>query len=221
MVSLETYRRSFMTRGKFIVIDGLGKSGKGSAISKLKQNFSDDQVTFTREPGGTPLSEKIRELILPEHGKELKALIPFPLFWAARRAHIEEKIIPALESGKHVICDRFDSSTYAYQIWGKENYRLRPLFDLMKEEFVNQDARPDLYIFFDVAPEEAIRRHRAHRVDKEIEDIFDERTIDFYQRTRRGFLEFMSTVNHKTVDTNRPFDCWFPESLAIINSTLA
>ncbi len=209
-------------RGKFIILDGLGKSGKGSAIKALKEIYPDEsRVLFTREPGGTPLAEKIRELVLPEQGRDLKALIPFPLFWAARRAHLEEKVIPALESGIHVICDRFDSSTYAYQIWGEENYDLKLLFELMRERFVVRDANPNLYIFLDVSPEESLRRHRKHRESVGFEDIFDEKPIEFYQRTRRGFQEFMFGVHHRDVDTNPPFEIWFPEVKSIVQGMIA
>jgi dTMP kinase len=209
-------------RGKFIVIDGLGRSGKSTATQLLKERFSSEKVMFTREPGGTPLSEKIRELILPEHGRNLNALIPFPLFWAARRAHIEEKIIPALVSGQHVVTDRFDSSTYAYQIFGEEKYQLKLLFELMREYFVLGDAHPTLYIFLDVAPEEALRRHQV--VNSETAntiDIFDNKDLAFYQRVRKGFLEFMTFVNCHKIDANGPVENWFPELHRVVRNTLA
>ena len=106
-----------MSKGKFIVIDGIGGCGKTTHAKLLRARMEKDTV-LTHEPGGTPIAEKIRKLLL--HG-----LIPtadvateFFLFWTARAEHMREKIIPALRAGRNVISDRFDSSTFAFQIFG-------------------------------------------------------------------------------------------------------
>lgn len=190
-----------MPKGKFIVIDGGEGSGKSSVIRALQERLPKDTV-FTREPGGTPLAEKIREMLLSDEGKNISALTHFAMFWAARRAHIETTISPALESGKNVICDRFDSSTFAYQIWGQNNWGLLSLFDVTRRFYVEGDAPPSLYIYLDVDPK--IGRERTKQRGKE--NHFDEEGIEFRVRVREGFLKFFSRYPHKIIDSNRTLD---------------
>jgi dTMP kinase len=170
--------------GKFIVIDGGEGSGKGTVLDALKGTFPQGFV-FTREPGGTPLAEKIREVIFSEEAKETDALTNFALFWAARADHMLHNVRPSLEQGLHVISDRFDLSTFAYQLYGQENHNLLELFWQMRRMY--SVPVPDLYIYLDVDPEIGLARVRGRGTGNH----YDERDIEFHQRVREGYQEFL------------------------------
>src|SRR5690242_17210385 len=107
-------------RGKFVVVDGGEGAGKSTVVKRVVEHCQAHgrDIIATREPGGSPFAEKIRELILSPDAKAADAEVMFGLFWAARRSHLVETVFPALEEGTSVLCDRFDSSTWAYQIVG-------------------------------------------------------------------------------------------------------
>ena len=183
----------------FIVIEGGEGSGKSTMVTKAKELFPFAMVT--REPGGAPFAEKIREVILSPAASAADANTQFALFWAARADHLKNTIIPALKVGGSVISDRFDASSYAYQIHGQQNEHLRDLFLKMREVYLGKHT-PDLYIFLDVDPKEGIRRramHRGYDVNH-----FDKRTVDFHERVRAGYLEFFKDMPHKIIDANKP-----------------
>lgn len=205
-------------RGKFIVIDGLGKSGKSSVNKFLQGVVPKESVLFTREPGGTLLADEIRRILMPGE-IQLSPLTHTLLFFATRRAHIEEKIKTALENGQHVICDRFDSSTDAYNLWGEESHHLRWLFNTLREYVVTPDVRPNVYIILDVDPKVAMERHLATRKNSE-QDKFDEKSIEFYERVRRGFLEFSTRHNSVVVDANCSLSELCNKVLKIVHQTL-
>ena len=114
------------------MIDGADGCGKTTVISYLKSVYQNNFL-FTREPGGSPFAEKIREVILSPDAKEASGLTQFGLFWAARADHLEKKIRPAIESGINVVSDRFDSSSYAFQIHGQEMASLERIFMQMRQ----------------------------------------------------------------------------------------
>lgn len=195
-----------MKRGRFIVIDGGEGAGKGTALRMLKVALPPDKVVFTREPGGSPFAEEIRNLILlSEKGNDADALTRFALFWAARADHGRATILPAISSGHHVISDRYDSSTWAYQICGQENASLKELFWSMREAC--STVKPNLYIYMDVDPEEGLRRAKSRGEINHFETL----SIDFHTRVRSGFLEFFSIINAQgtrtqIIDANRPLE---------------
>ncbi|MDO8562131.1 MAG: dTMP kinase, partial [bacterium] len=117
-----------MARGKFIVIDGIDGSGKGKQVELLKRTLGKN-VIFTHEPGGTPKAEKIRKLLLERTEETPAPLADFLLFWAARADHVEKVILPALRAGKTVITDRFDSSTFAFQVYAERFPESESLFE--------------------------------------------------------------------------------------------
>ena len=191
-------------RGRFIVLDGLGKSGKSSAIRYLQERLPPESTVFTREPGGTPFAEGVREILL--RGKvKLSPRTHVLTFFATRSAHIEEKIVPALEEGKNVICDRFDSTTDAFNLCGEEAEHLRFLFKVLRDEVVSKNAEPDLYIIFDVDPRVAYERHQATKASTE-KDKFDDKPVEFYERARKGFLDFSKQQKSIIIDANRPIE---------------
>lgn len=187
-------------KGKFIVIEGGEGSGKTTMVRLIRESFP--EVVVTREPGGSPFAEKIRSLILSSDAKDADANTQFGLFWAARADHIKNTIIPALETGKNVVCDRFDSSSFAYQIFGQENSHLKKLFFEMRKVYLGKYV-PDLHIFLDVDPTEGLKRRAT---DKGTLNHFDERDISFHKRIRKGYLEFFKKVPHKVIDANQPLE---------------
>lgn len=186
--------------GKFIVIDGLDGCGKGTQMAMLQARLSGEGVVFTREPGGTPYAEKIRSLILDPSAKDISALTQFFLFLAARSDHIGKRVIPALLASTHVISDRADSSTWAFQIYGGDSMFLKERF-LETRKWVFGEYEPDLYIILDLAPEMAFARTRNDT--QRDRTHFDDQVIEYHARVRAGFLEFGKLFPVRIVDASR------------------
>ena len=205
------------SKGRLVVVDGLGKSGKTSICRRLEKRLSPESTLFTREPGGTLLAEEIRRILMRGEIK-LSPLTHVLLFFATRRAHIEEVILPALSQGKNVICARFDSSTDAYNLWGENAHHLRWLFRALREQVVSSEVNP-FYIILDVEPRTAYERHLATREGAE-PDQFDDQDVSFYERVQRGFLEFASQHHSEIVDANCSLDELEERVLAVVNHIL-
>src|SRR3989338_8405889 len=206
-----------MKRGKFIVLEGGEGAGKGAVRQYLQGKLPD--ALFTREPGGTPLGERIRAAMISPEAKEASAETQFCLIFASRLDHVREKIRPALEAGKTVISERFDSSTYAYQIFGQEALHLRPLFSAFRK--LLGESIPDLYIFLDVDAETGVRRVKGNDAKEEPLDHFEKRALAFHMRVREGYAEFFKNVPHAIVDANRPLEAVQEEVFTIIRKHLA
>lgn len=169
-------------RGKFITFEGIDGAGKSSHIAGAAAFVRGRglQVISTREPGGTPLGEKLRELLLHEAMHlETEALLMF----AARREHLAKVIEPALERGDWVICDRFSDATYAYQSGGRGLER-RKFAQL--EQWVHADLQPDLTLLFDLPSSIASRRIAAQA--REL-DRFELERAEFHERVRLAYLD--------------------------------
>lgn len=192
-----------MKKGKFIVIDGIRGSGKSTVIKHLKEKLKNQDVIFTREPGGSPYAEKIREVMLDEMGRQADGNTQFGLIWASRADHLKNTIIPALKEGKTVISDRFDVSTYGLQIYAQEAYHLKDLFFEIRKAIVGENG-PDLYVCLDVDIEEGTKRYNQ-RVHGTVSHFHD-REPEYYERMRKGYLEFMGLFPSKIVDANQSLD---------------
>jgi dTMP kinase len=171
-----------MTRGKFITLEGIDGAGKSSHVDYLCERMRARAIPFvaTREPGGTPAAEQMRELILHAPISPLaEALVVF----AARRDHVECVIEPALLAGKFVLCDRFTDATYAYQCAGRglANDAVRTL-----ERLVHPDLQPDATLLFDIDPAVAYARQRAR---SRTPDKFEREAEEFFRRVRDAYLE--------------------------------
>ncbi|MEK7208159.1 MAG: dTMP kinase [Patescibacteria group bacterium] len=201
-------------KGTFIVLEGGEGAGKTAVRKFLAEKLPD--AVFTREPGGTPFAEKIRAVMISPEAAEASAETQFALAWAARFDHVRAKIRPALEGGKAVISERFDSATYAYQIHGQEAQHLKPLFFEYKK--LLGECVPDLYILLDVLPAEGVRRAKAS--GKGI-DHFEERDLAFHIRVRAGLIEFLKTVPHTIVDANQPLEQVLHEVLALVKQHIS
>ncbi|MDR1274811.1 MAG: dTMP kinase [Candidatus Accumulibacter sp.] len=187
-------------RGKFISFEGIDGAGKSThidaAIDLLRSKGL--KVVSTREPGGTPLGEKLRELLLhePMH-LETETLLMF----AARREHVARVIEPALARGDWVVCDRFTDATYAYQGGGRG-------LDLVKiemlERWVHENLQPDLTFLFDLPTTVAQRRIQAQGRDA---DRFEREKADFHARVREAYLSRASRFRRFcVVDADRTRD---------------
>lgn len=168
-------------RGRFITIEGIDGAGKSTQSARLLELLegSGKDVVRTREPGGTPLAERIRAMLLSdEMGPDAETL----LFFAARADHVARVIRPALEAGRWVLSDRFTDATYAYQAGGKgmAGERIEAL-----ETWTLGGFAPDLTILFDVDPAVAAARLAARAVEK---DRFERMGADFFTRVREAYL---------------------------------
>lgn len=189
-------------RGKFIVIDGCEGAGKTTLINRLKDSLEKDSFIFTHEPGGTPLANKIREIFLLEEFEDMSLETMFGLVWASRADHIKNKILPALEKGINIISDRFDSSTYAYQVSVDPNRKLEELFWQTREVYL-KDCKPDLYVFLDVLPENAKYRIESKGKNK---TYFDKREMSYHKMISEGLREFFNKVNGVSIDANQTIE---------------
>ena len=166
--------------GRFVTFEGIDGAGKSSHIDALAAwlRARGHEVVLTREPGGTPLAEKLRELFLHH---EMDALTEALMVFAARRDHLRACIEPALARGATVLCDRFTDATFAYQGGGR-GFRLDVLAQL--ENWVQQGRQPDLTLWFDLDAREAERRRAAARQP----DRLESQDAAFFERVRAGYL---------------------------------
>ena len=174
----------FITRGLFISFEGIDGAGKSTHIEGVAAGFrqAGRAVVLTREPGGTPLGEKLRELVLHE---PMDALTEALLMFAARREHLVQVIEPALGRGDVVLCDRFTDATFAYQGGGRGFDwavlgRLEAMVQALSEGGLRQ---PDLTVWFDLDPAIAAERLASARVP----DKFESQPVDFFAAVRAGY----------------------------------
>ena len=169
-------------RGRFITLEGIDGAGKSTHLEWLARLLEAQGIAVraTREPGGTVLGERLRELLL-DRDQRLAPETETLLMFAARREHVATVIVPALESGAWVLCDRFTDASYAYQAGGSgvawEKIALL-------EEWVHPGLQPDLTLLFDVSPETARQRTQQGRSA----DRFEREEQAYFQRVREAYL---------------------------------
>ena len=170
-------------RGKFITVEGGEGVGKSSNIEFIATTLREKGIDciVTREPGGTPLAEEIREVLIKRREEKVHPDTELLLMFAARAQHLNEKIIPALERGVWVVCDRFTDATYAYQSGGRQ-LSSEKVADL--ESFVQGALRPDLTLLLD-APIEVGMARASKRAEL---DRFEEEKVEFFKRVRDTYL---------------------------------
>ncbi len=171
--------------GLVISFEGIDGAGKSTHISALAQAFKAQgrAVTLTREPGGTPLAEKLRSLVLQDAMDPLTEAL---LMFAARRDHLDCVILPALGRGDVVLCDRFTDATFAYQGGGRGfDEKVLGQLERMVQTKADQPAlvQPALTVWFDLSPEEAAKRLAGARVP----DKFESQPLAFFQRVADGY----------------------------------
>lgn len=170
--------------GVFITVEGGEGSGKTTGIAFIAEYLGARGVDLlqTREPGGTPLAEEIRQLLLEPREEAVAPMAELLLMFAARAQHLQQVIWPALSAGQWVLCDRFTDATYAYQACGRE-LGARPVEVL--ETLVQGSFRPDFTLLLDVPVSTGMARARA-RGDC---DRFEAEQLAFFERVRRGYLD--------------------------------
>ena len=172
-----------------LVFEGLDGSGKSSLMSAVEKQLKDKNlpVCRTREPGGTPLGDEIRNLILRKVGEPPTPRAELLLYEASRAQHVDQVIRPRLKTGEWVLCDRFSASSIAFQAGGRE---ISEAWVERLNEFATDRLEADLTILLDLSVDES-RRRRNHRQQQngEGEDRIESETDTFHERVRRSFLE--------------------------------
>ena len=191
------------TPGLFITVEGVEGAGKSTnlsyIISYLEQSGID--VIHTREPGGTPFAESVRELLLAPREENVDEVAELLLMFAARAQHLKSLIQPALKQGKWVVCDRFTDATYAYQGAGRELG-----FDIVAklEQLVQKDFRPDRTFFLDISVEQGMQRV----ISRGEKDRFELEQSQFFERVRNAYLAMVEQQPERfiLIDSSQSLD---------------
>jgi dTMP kinase len=181
-------------KGRFITIEGCEGVGKSTLLAGLKKYLLEAGIDaeFTREPGGTPVAEKIRAVILDANNAEMTDKAELMLYAAARAQHTEEKILPKVKEGKLVICDRYSDSTLAYQGYarGIDKELIRSL-----NKIAECGVKIDATIFLDLDPEKGfLRKGGADKSDR-----LEKETLDFHKRVYGGFKEIAKAERERVI----------------------
>lgn len=185
-------------RGRFITVEGVDGAGKSSQIDVIAQAIRDRGIdlVITREPGGTPTAEKIREILLLD---EMSPKCEMLLMFASRQENLDKVVKPAIAEGKWVLCDRFTDASYAYQAYGRN--QPKEWVDLLAD-FVHSDISPDRTVLFDIDTEIA-----AARLQRKL-DRFEAEEKDFHRRVREGYLTLARNEPERflVIDSSQPKD---------------
>ena len=172
-------------RGRFVTLEGTDGAGKTTALKAAEQCLRRHDIDFvaTREPGGTPLAEEVRTLLIAPREETIAPLAETLLLFAARAQHVETVIAPALKAGRWVLCDRFTDATRAYQgaARGVSKDAIEALAAL-----AHPGLQPDLTLYLDLPPD--VARARISSADLPLRDRFEQEEADFFGRVRTGYL---------------------------------
>ncbi|MFP4478482.1 MAG: dTMP kinase [Candidatus Izemoplasmatales bacterium] len=205
-------------KGKFITFEGTEGSGKTSVIKEIKTHYENlgYKILTTREPGGIRIAEQIRTILLDKDNQEMDPRTEALLFAAARRQHVVEKILPALEAGYIVICDRFVDSSLIYQGHAR-GIGVDKVFDI--NYFAIEEALPDLTIFVDVRPEVGLERvfstpnREVNRLDLE--------SLAFHKKIYKGYLGLVEKYDRiKKVNGENQLSQVVNDTIALIDQIL-
>lgn len=206
-----------MAKGLFITFEGIDGSGKSTQARVLAERLKSEgrDVILTREPGGSDGAEEIRSLVLEGDPDRWSAETEILLFTAARRDHLERTILPALEQGKIVVCDRFADSTRMYQ--GLSRGDLRKTVDQLHELMIGRE--PDLTILVDMDPEQGLSRALAR---KGHEERFEDFGPELQKKMRKGFLDLADQYadRFRVIDGNRDIDVVSADIYAVVSGAL-
>lgn len=193
-----------MTQGKFIVFEGGEGAGKDTLISLVKEKYADRDFVYARDPGGTPLGEHIREIVLATSASGTDVRAELLLFLAARAELMGKVIAPALDAGRTVIANRFTLSTIAYQIYGRKQLDTLK-FVVETSHFADREIKPDLCILLDVDPHIGLERTTKRDA---VLNRFDEEELAFHERVREGYKKHLAESAKETVliDTSGTVD---------------
>ena len=208
-----------MKKVLFIVFEGGEGAGKSTILDKIYDwmNTEDIPCIKTREPGGIKISEQIRSIILDNNNTEMDERTEALLYAAARRQHLVEKIIPALNEGKVVLCDRFIDSSLAYQGYAR-GIGMDEILEINK--FAIGEYMPDLSIFFDLEPSEGLKRINIDN-NREVNRLDNEK-IDFHNKVREGYYKILEKDKDRIVkvDASKTIDEVYEDVKYIITEWL-
>ena len=179
---------------KFITVEGTEGVGKTTNINFIKSWLKQNEIKFvaTREPGGTPLAEEIRDLLLKPRDELVVSTAELLLMFAGRAQHLNKVILPALQADTWVLCDRFTDATYAYQGFGRQ---MSSELIVQLENIVQGDIRPDLTLLLDIPVEIGLERAN----DRSDPDRFEQEQQDFFNRVRAGYLSLANENSDRYV----------------------
>ena len=190
-------------RGLFITVEGIEGAGKTTAAALLHEALTaaDVDVLHTREPGGTALGERLRDLLLADAEEPIDAMAELLMIFAARAQHLRHVILPALASGRWVLCDRFTDATYAYQGAGRA---LGDAAVAALEDLVQGDFRADLTLLMDAPVDIAIERARGRGAL----DRFEKENVAFFERVRQAYLRRAASGSgrYHVIDANQELE---------------
>ncbi|WP_079504169.1 dTMP kinase [Mesobacillus jeotgali] len=204
-----------MDKGIFITIEGPDGSGKTTIIQMLAEKLEKEgyAIVATREPGGIDIAEQIRQVILDPENTAMDPRTEALLYAAARRQHLAEKVKPALEKGKIVLCDRFVDSSLAYQGHAR-GLGIEEVYSINK--FAIENMMPKMTLYFDVAPEiglERINQNKGREVNR-----LDMEKLEFHQKVREGYLMLAKRFSDRIVkiDASRELEAVYEQAEAKI-----
>lgn len=204
-------------KGYFITIEGGEGAGKTTVLQLLSQQLSERgyDVLLTREPGGISISEQIRNIILHPDHTEMEKRTEALLYAAARRQHLVQKVIPALQAGKIVLCDRFIDSSLAYQGYAR-GIGLDEV--LTMNEFAIEGCMPSLTLYFDIKPEQGLKRISQNREREN--NRLDREKLAFHQKVYEGYQILLDRFPEriKRVDAEQEIDLVASKALRLIIS---
>ena len=190
-------------RGRFITFEGIEGAGKTSQVATLADWLRARGLTVvtSREPGGSPVAERIRDVLLDRDSTGMSVCAELLLVFAARAEHLERVIVPALAAGRWVLCDRFTDATYAYQGGGRG---IDPAQIAILEDLVQGNLRPDLTLVFDLPPQLGLARARGRGEA----DRFESEHLNFFEAARAVYLGRASANpgRYRVLDATRPLD---------------
>ncbi|WNF23014.1 dTMP kinase [Mesobacillus jeotgali] len=208
-----------MKKGIFITIEGPDGSGKTTILQMLAQNLVNEgyEVVATREPGGIEIAEQIRKVILDPENTAMDPRTEALLYAAARRQHLAEKVKPALEDGKIVLCDRFVDSSLAYQGYAR-GLGIDEVYSI--NQFAIENMMPEMTLYFDVAPEiglERINKNKGREVNR-----LDLEKLEFHQKVREGYMILADRFSERIVkvDASKDLDTVYEQAEAQIKELI-
>lgn len=189
-----------MSPGRFVTVEGVEGAGKSTCLAVVQRCLEGRGVDLvqTREPGGTPIGERLRSLLLDQRSEGIADDTELLLMFAARAEHLHRVIEPALGAGRWVVCDRFTDASYAYQGYGRgiDLARIARL-----EDWVQGERRPDLTLLLDLPVATGLARAGSRSTP----DRFERQTLDFFERVRAGYLDLAAREpgRFRVIDASR------------------
>lgn len=207
-----------MTAKRFITLEGGEGAGKSTCLAFIRDFLAQRglPLVVTREPGGTPLAEEIRQLLLARREEQVAPNAELLLMFAARAQHLQQVVLPALSRGDWVLCDRFTDATYAYQGYGRHQ-PMQTIRDL--ERLVQGDLQPGLTLLLDLPVQEGLARAAA-RAEK---DRFESEQDAFFERVRQGYRDRAAAepARFRVIDASRPLGTVQDQIASVLGQWLA